>query len=48
MAEVSNFVTAICSVVALHTVSKNIIFEQRDITVKNAIATAVYAAATLE
>ncbi|MHC5726802.1 MAG: hypothetical protein ACYTXY_22240 [Nostoc sp.] len=48
MAEVSNFVTAICGVVAGCTNGENVIFEQRDIAVKSAIVTVVYAAATLE
>ena len=49
MAGVYNFAAgAICGVVAGRTVSESIILEQKDIAVKNAIATAVNAAATLE
>ncbi|MCC5627202.1 nucleoside phosphorylase [Nostoc sphaeroides CHAB 2801] len=49
MAGVYNFTAAaICAVVAGRTVSENIILEQKDIAVKNAIATAVHAAKTLE
>ncbi|MBN3946279.1 MAG: hypothetical protein V7K14_06030 [Nostoc sp.] len=48
MAGVDNFAAAICGVVAGCTNGENVIFEQRDIAVKNAIATVVYAAATLE
>ncbi|MEH2082624.1 MAG: hypothetical protein V7K89_22380 [Nostoc sp.] len=39
---------AICGVVASCTDSENIILEQRDVAVKNAIATAVNAAASFE
>ncbi|WP_366931655.1 hypothetical protein [Nostoc sp. NOS(2021)] len=49
MAGVYNFAAAaICGVVASHTVGENIILEQRDIAIKNAIATAVNAAASFE
>ena len=49
MAGVYNFTAAaICGVVAGRAVSENIIFEQKDIAVRNAIATAVNAAQTLE
>lgn len=49
MAGMYNFTSApICSLVAGRTVGENIILEQRDIAVKNAIATAVHAAANLE
>ncbi|MEH2007036.1 MAG: hypothetical protein V7K81_18215 [Nostoc sp.] len=44
---VYNLAVAICSVVPLHTISKNIIFKQRYIAVKNAIATAVHVDVTL-
>jgi uridine phosphorylase len=44
---VYNFAAAaVCGVVAGRTVSENIILEQRDIAVKNAITTAVHAAET--
>jgi len=49
MAGVYNFTAAaVCGVVAGRTVSENIILEQKDIAVTNAIATAVHAAETLE
>ncbi|WP_366941899.1 nucleoside phosphorylase [uncultured Nostoc sp.] len=49
MAGVYNFAAAaISGVVAGRTVSENIILEQKDIAVKNAIATAVHAVATFE
>ncbi|MEH2300362.1 MAG: nucleoside phosphorylase [Nostoc sp.] len=49
MAGVYNFAAAaISGVVAGRTVSENIILERKDIAVKNAIATAVHAAATFE
>ncbi|WP_334783647.1 phosphorylase family protein [Nostoc sp.] len=49
MAGVYNFAAAaICGVVASRTVDENIILEQRDIAIKNAIATAVNAAASFE
>ncbi|MFN6499509.1 MAG: nucleoside phosphorylase [Nostoc sp. DedQUE01] len=49
MAGVYNFAAAaICGVVAGRSVSENINLEQKDIGIKNAIATAVHAAATFE
>lgn len=49
MAGVYNFAAAaICGVVASRTDSENIILEQRDVAVKNAIATAVNAVASIE
>jgi uridine phosphorylase len=49
MAGVYNFAAAaICGVVAGRTVSENIILEQKDIAVRNAIATAIYTATNLE
>lgn len=48
MTGVYNFAVAICSVVTLHTISENIIFKQRYIAVKNAIATTVHVDVTLE
>jgi uridine phosphorylase len=49
MAGVYNFAAAaVCGVVAGRTVGENIILEQKDIAVQNAIATAVYAATNLE
>ena len=49
MAGVYNFTAAcVCGVVAQRTVSENVILEQKDVAVKNAIAVAVRAAESIE
>jgi uridine phosphorylase len=49
MAGVYNFAAAcVCGVVAQRTVSENVVLEQKDVAVKNAIAVAVRAAESIE